>query len=94
MPLQLRIHSLSPLFCKAQIGQGTHPEGGIQGDPLLVNLVSPFKSSPLEYNTQSLVYISLYIFCLLFSISWFSDEMQTRITFKCMGVTTITLTCN
>ena len=70
MPLQTRSHSLSPLFCKTQIGQGTHPQGGIQGVPLLINLEIPFKSFPLEYNIQSLVYISLSIFCWLFPISW------------------------
>ena len=68
MPLQTRSHSLSPLYCKAQIGKGTHPQGEIQGAPLLVNLEIPFKYFPLEYNTQSLVYISLCIFCWLFPI--------------------------
>ena len=69
MPLQAGSHSLSPLFCKAQSRKGIQClQGGIQGALLLVNLGCSFKSFPLEYKNQSLVYISLCISCPLLSI--------------------------
>ena len=74
MPFQLRSHSLSPLFCKAQIGQGTHRCGGIQRAHLLVNLERPLNPFLLEYNVPK------------FGINFFWHILFVIIHFLCLFV--------